>query len=401
MVTRSSRELAMVTEDVVRSEPRPEFTKTWHPFSHSEVIDALELSCEKLGWHIGEREYSIRKDSKCLAVWEITNGGLEKFDGYSNRLVWRNAIDMTHSLAFGIAQKVVVCSNLMISNVKSWVTFRKHTGQLSIEEISFYAEESLKALEPRYKEFGDWHNSLRETPLSYEQASMLTLFAVKRGYLPTAKIPEFWENYQGERSLYKDHANTLYAFVQANTQLMRENNMLTQLDKQVHLHYFLQYEVPELMRQSNDPKIMVVNPKEAIDIGFKNATADREKENQRLKETSQKMRETWKEKVEAEKPKKEEKKKVEKKSTKPLKTSTVSKPKDTTEKKTKSVNQTSKSMKKTSGNRSQKKQTQTVKVQEMKSEEPTRNFSPCSYCNSLVEFKGKDRICPSCGESNA
>jgi hypothetical protein len=294
------------------SEPQPEFTKTWHPFSHDEVRKAVERACEKLGWTIGAREYSIRPGSKCLAVYDITNGGaIKETDGIRNRIVWRNAIDMTHSLAFGSAYLELICSNLQLSETQSWVTFRKHTGRLSIEEITFYAEASLRTLIPKFAELQRWRENLRQARINYEQASMLTCFAMKRGYLPPSRFESFWDKFDGRDSLYKKDAMTLFAWQNANTELMKENNMLVQLDKQKLLHYFLKYEAPILLNQSNDP-MKAIHTKLAIDTGFKTYQDDLATSKRAMKASSSNLREEWNEQQKAKKKKEKTEKEVKK-----------------------------------------------------------------------------------------
>ena len=289
---------AQVSEAIILAEPRPEFTKSWHPYSHAEIKDATEKACKQLNWEIIDKHYSIRPNSKCLAVWKIKNEDLPVFPGSENCLTWRNSIDMTHSAAWGMAFNELVCSNLMISSTKSWVVFRKHTGSLTTEELYFYAVESLKIVATRFERFGKWYQGLKEITLTYEQASMLSVFAMNRGYIPQAKFSQFWEKYDGKSSLYKEHRNTLFAFVNANTELMRGNNMLVQLNKQVQLQYFLQYEAIELLKRSNVSKYVAsdsIKPKEVIDVAFKTFQTESAKEKEEIRDKSFKIKDSFKE----------------------------------------------------------------------------------------------------------
>ena len=49
-----------VSEAIVRAEPKPEFTETWHPFSHGEILDALSVAVEEKGLVVIDKKYSIR-----------------------------------------------------------------------------------------------------------------------------------------------------------------------------------------------------------------------------------------------------------------------------------------------------------------------------------------------------
>ncbi len=136
-----------VTEKVVRAEPQPVFTESWHPFSHGIVLDAVAAACKKFNLTVERKEYSIRKNSKMFASWEVRSRSevlvAQKRD-FTLAIGIRNSIDKTHSVGLCAGERITVCDNLMFSG--DYVVFRKHTGSLEIEEIEFYAEEALDAL---------------------------------------------------------------------------------------------------------------------------------------------------------------------------------------------------------------------------------------------------------------
>jgi len=239
-----------VSEQVVRAEPQPAFTESWHPFSHAIVLDAVAAACKKFNLKVMRKEYSIRKNSKMFASWEVrsTSGILvRKEKEFDLAIGIRNSIDKTHSVGLCAGERITVCDNLMFSG--DFVIFRKHTGRLEIEEIEFYAEEALDALLPKMNHFHKWHEKLKATKLTYDQASLLTVAAMKQDLIPSSKFPQFYDLFYVRESKY---ANTLHGWHGAATEIMRENSLLTIQWKNERLNKFIDYQVPILLTGYKD-----------------------------------------------------------------------------------------------------------------------------------------------------
>ena len=67
-----------VKEEIVRSVDRPDFTETWHPFTHSDVLDAAYEAIQKIGMKITEKIFSLSRDGNnmfgLLTLNETMNG---------------------------------------------------------------------------------------------------------------------------------------------------------------------------------------------------------------------------------------------------------------------------------------------------------------------------------------
>jgi len=233
-----------VSEHEVRAEPRPEFTSTWHPFSHAEILDAVGKACKDLELKIVRKEYSIRKESKMFASWEISavEGIRANMKEMNFSIGIRNSIDKTHSVGFCAGKRVFVCDNLVFSG--DFVIFRKHTGQLELGEITILAKESLEALIPKFKSLNVWHNKLKRIRLTDEQASLLACAAMRKELVPASKYPQFHSLYFDKDSKY---TRTLHGFHGACTELMMSNSLLTIQWKNEQFNRFLDYEVPLLI----------------------------------------------------------------------------------------------------------------------------------------------------------
>lgn len=229
---------ARVSEGIVRAEPRPEFTPTWHPYSHAEILDVMEKACQKRKIEIVRKEYSIRKNSKMFGVWEVNIGHSD----FNFAIGIRNSIDKSHSVGLCAGERVFVCDNLLFRG--DFILFRKHTSRLDFEELTLIADETLEAVYFKFEELVEWHESLRKLSLSREQASLLIVAAMRKEIIPPSKFSKFYDLYFGSESKY---SKTLHGFHGATTELMRENNLLTIQSKNDQLCRFIDHEVPYLV----------------------------------------------------------------------------------------------------------------------------------------------------------
>jgi len=262
-----------VSEQVVRAEPQPVFTESWHPFSHAVVLDAVAAACKKFNLTVERKEYSIRKNSKMFASWEVRSRSevlvAQKRD-FTLAIGIRNSIDKTHSVGLCAGERITVCDNLMFSG--DFVIFRKHTGRLEIEEIQFFAEEALDTLLPKMNQFHKWHEKLKATKITYDQASLLTVAAMKQDLIPSSKFPQFYDLFYVKESRY---ATTLHGWHGAATEIMRENSLLTIQWKNERLNKFIDYQVPLLLTGYKDLEHTVELAEESFqkDKGVKKVAA--------------------------------------------------------------------------------------------------------------------------------
>lgn len=228
-------------EEIARQEPAPAWTDTWHPLSHGQVIDAVQLATQQLGWQIGRKAYSIRQGSEMFATWEIQNQG----NGEGNfELGFRNSIAKTLAVGVCIGRHITVCSNLIFRG--DFVIFRKHTGALYFDEICIMAVEALQTLEGQFDLLKQWQEGLKNTGLTDIQTSTLLLAGMGRPYpiMPPARFREFKELYFDEGSKY---SRTLHGFHGALTEMMKEAHPVRLPQLSQNLVRFIDYEAPLIL----------------------------------------------------------------------------------------------------------------------------------------------------------
>jgi hypothetical protein len=243
------KDTSIVSEAVVLAEPRPEFTSTWHPYSHREVIETVGAACDKLGWSVARKTYSIKKDDKMFGVWDLEKKGgeLVKTKERTLSLGLRNSIAKTASVGLCAGLRVFVCDNLVFRG--DFVMFRKHTGLLSGDELGIMAEEALVALSTRFTFVDEWWEGLKKVELTDPQASALMTAAMNRPHnpiIPPSKFGAFYDLYFGKGTKYTP---TLHGFHGAVTEMLQQDALHSIGWRSKDLVTFLDLEAPVILGQ--------------------------------------------------------------------------------------------------------------------------------------------------------
>lgn len=275
-----------VSEEIVRREPEPEFTETWRPFSHGKILDAMAVAVKGAGMKVVGKEYSVRPGSQMVAAWEVESQ--EK--GFNFGISILNAIDKTHSVTLGCFEKLFVCSNFCFRLEWERVMFRRHSGNLEMDEIVYLARESLRLLVPKFEALKSWHMGMKKVSLTVEQTALITIAAMKRKIIPPAKYDAFNDLLFSRESKYRDHAGSIYAWHGAATELMNNNSILTIMSKQDQLNYFIDYEAPLVLEHGKEKKIDL---EKIRGVGWERYLEDREAKKSENRENFAKVRQSF------------------------------------------------------------------------------------------------------------
>jgi hypothetical protein len=144
-----------VDENAVLAVPSPDFTKSWRPVSHGQVIQTLEAACQYHGIAVRSREYSMSANgAKMFGVWELDI----TVDGTAFSLGVRNSIDKSFGIGITAGTKVFVCDNLCFSG--DYIRFRKHTAGLDMDELTEIANEAVTGAVVKMERLYNWQDSL-------------------------------------------------------------------------------------------------------------------------------------------------------------------------------------------------------------------------------------------------
>lgn len=205
-----------VTEAEVMAVPAVPFTKTFHPLHHRDVIGAVKEAIGIVGMDIVKSEYVLAQNNqRMFGVFDLSQG--------TSELSWsigiRNSMNKSMSIGITAGTRVFVCDNLCFSG--EFLTFRRHTSGLDIDELAFLAYRSMRQIVPLLKTFQFWHEGLKNYPLTTTDAKLLLVEIMTNSVIPPSKFREFNGLYA---NIYDD---SLYGFHEAATDVLRGSNLLT------------------------------------------------------------------------------------------------------------------------------------------------------------------------------
>jgi len=206
-----------VSEEEVFSVPAVPYTRTFHPVHHKELISVLSDSIAAVGLDVVKKEYVLAAEGRRMfSVWDLNQG--------SSELCWsigiRNSMDRSMSLGITAGTKVFVCQNLCFSG--EYISMRRHTSGLTIDELAFLAFRAVRSLIPQLKQFQRWHESLRNFPLSNIEMNVLLVEILSESVIPASKFHKFCDLYA---NVYK--CEDLWSFHESATDVLKGSNVLT------------------------------------------------------------------------------------------------------------------------------------------------------------------------------
>jgi hypothetical protein len=206
----------------VEAIPSPEYTKTWHPISHKEVLGALTTVVEAAGVGVVSESYSVKNNGRNLfGTWALD---MALGNGSLVQLGFRNSLMKTFAVGVAAGVGVIACSNMQFNG--EFLEFRKHTSGLDFDELLITANAAFSKVMVQSMELHNWQESLRETALPAADFKALTFDAMKAGIVAPNRFRHFIESHEDEIELYKGE-DSLYQFHGAATRLNRDNNLFT------------------------------------------------------------------------------------------------------------------------------------------------------------------------------
>ena len=214
-----------IDEQAVMAVPEPEFTPTWHPISHSRVIEALTVACNDHNLTINSKEYSLSADGgRMFGVWH-----LDADNGRSSyALGLRNAINKSMALGVCAGTKVFVCDNLCFDG--EFIAFRKHTSGLTQDHLVEMSYKAVAGAVIEMEKFTDWHDGLHDVWVPRSDYKGLVFDMMDKGVFSPSNFGKFQHCHREELTINHgkslDGAVNLYNVHGAATRLMRDWNLL-------------------------------------------------------------------------------------------------------------------------------------------------------------------------------
>lgn len=215
----NSKERLMRNE--VMAIPAPEFTNTWHPVSHKEVIESLDYLLKAKGVGVVQEIYSTKSNGQNLfGTWVLD---IER-NGKHIQLGFRNSIKKTFAVGICAGTFVVVCSNMQFKG--EFIEFRKHTSGLNYEELLQLGDRAFEQVIDQGNKAIEWHERLHSINLDTTGLKCITYDAMEKGILAPTRFNQFQQAYQEEIELTKNEGS-LYEFHAAITRMNRDLNLFT------------------------------------------------------------------------------------------------------------------------------------------------------------------------------
>jgi len=196
--------------------PSPEFTESWHPVSHGQVIQTLDNVLEDLGIPVINEHYTVINLGKRLFgsyTLDVANNGMRYELGF------RNAIDKSMALGFVAGTNVMVCSNMCFSG--EFIEVRKHTSGLTDDVLFALVRMAANGAIEKIAEVKTWHLGLLNHPVSVPNFKELTYDFMAAGVFPPAQFQSFLSCADEELVASQSKAHTLYSVHGGATRMMR------------------------------------------------------------------------------------------------------------------------------------------------------------------------------------
>lgn len=258
------------TEEEVMAVPRPEFTSTWRPFSHGDVLEAVDRACVQRGLRVERREYGLgAKGSTMFATWQVQMADVARLvpeiqgGGRTLAIGIRNSVNKAMSVGLCAGDRVFVCDNLAFSS--DIVVFRRHTGALSGGELRAISEAAVNEVVVRYGGFLTWQGGLERREADLFQIAMLIRTAVIVGIVPQEAQGQM-EDFMGgprpgtARPRRDPYPHTLGGFYGAATEVLGHRKRLSPLgyfDKNTELNTFMDGVAPKILEAGKDKPVDV------------------------------------------------------------------------------------------------------------------------------------------------
>ena len=220
----------IVTESDLFEVEAPQFTKTWHPFAHSDVIIALDNACHDFNVKVLNRHYSANESlTRMFGLWDLDY----ESNGRIYQLGFRSAIDKAFAIGITCGFKITVCSNMMISG--DFLTFRKHTGGLEKAHLDELGSNAVTVMLDRMTMEGDWHDRLRRYQIDNHAFKTITYDLIKEGAIPPSKFDTYLKAYIAEKDLSETKWGTLYEVHGAVTRTIKDTSLFNIADRSINL----------------------------------------------------------------------------------------------------------------------------------------------------------------------
>jgi hypothetical protein len=204
-----------VSEAEVIAVPEVQWTRSFHPVHHRDIIKVIKNSIKEVGLEIRNAEYVLaQKGMQLFSVYDLSHS--------NNEMMWsiglRNSLNKSLSFSVTAGTRVFVCSNLCFSG--TYMAVRKHTCGMDTDTLAVLAYRTMQMIIPQLRAFQAWHEGLKNVPLLEADAKLLLVEIMTNGVLAPSKFHQFMGLYA---NVYDD---SVWGFHEAVTDILKNSNLL-------------------------------------------------------------------------------------------------------------------------------------------------------------------------------
>jgi len=218
-----------VSENEVMAIPAPDFTSTWSPVPHKDVIESVQAACNKHGLEIVSKNYTVAANgAKMFSSWQIDSGHADRHW----MLGFRNATNKSMAVGMVAGNGIIVCSNMQFSG--EFLAFHRHTSGLHMGRLMSMADQAVESTIEKCRALDTWHQGLKEVALSGDDMKCITFDMMRDGVFAPSKFAEFGKCAVEEFEL--THERSLYTIHGAATRLVRDKSLFQIAETTKKLH---------------------------------------------------------------------------------------------------------------------------------------------------------------------
>ncbi|MDT8067960.1 MAG: DUF932 domain-containing protein [Terriglobia bacterium] len=174
----------LVTREQLRMIATPEFTNTFHPIPHAELVDTLDLVLAKNQIQILDEKFAVRRDGSVLfGVLQLAYGDCPEGQA---ALGLRTSNNKSFAIQICAGLSVLVCDNLAFRG-DMIALCRKHTSGL---ELRTELSRAVLRFEEHFGILAGEIAHLKEHTLEDQEAKAFIHDAFIRGIMPIRFLPE-------------------------------------------------------------------------------------------------------------------------------------------------------------------------------------------------------------------
>lgn len=220
--------ITMTREELVHI-PSVEFTKTWAPVHHYDVVKAMDASLDALGVDVVHERYQVSADGMDLfAHWTLPADAKHEIKD-SPAIGFRNSMKKRFSLGLVAGHKVMVCSNMAFFG--EYVEHRRHTSGLTPEALRSFVDMAAASVLEGGDKARAWFNSLADYHLPETSRRLMIYEAIDQGIIAPNKWGALQEAYAEELKDCPAGSESLMHFHGSITRILREAGVGPMIDR--------------------------------------------------------------------------------------------------------------------------------------------------------------------------